>query len=228
MKGIVVDDEPIAHEIISDYCKKSDDIQIVGCFQNPVEAISFLNNNSVDLIFLDINMPELNGIEFSKALIHPYKIIVTTAHEDFALESFNFGAIDYLLKPFSFSRFLKAVGKAKQYQPSGITSKTNTNETIHIRANRKHILIKSSSIVYIKSYGNYCKVITESEILITRETLTHFISILSNQEFIQIHKSFIVNKHFVRSVNQANVALTTINLTIGKSYRENVMLSFNF
>ena len=82
--------------------------------------------------------------------------------------------------------------------------------------------------MYIKSYGNYCKVITESETLITRETLTHFISILSNQEFIQIHKSFIVNRHFVRSVNQTNVALITINLPIGKSYRENVMLSFNF
>ena len=76
MKGIVVDDESIAHKIISDYCKKSDDIQVVGCFQNPIQAITFLNNNSVDLIFLDINMPELNGIEFSKALIHPYKIIV--------------------------------------------------------------------------------------------------------------------------------------------------------
>lgn len=222
MKGIIVDDEPIAHKIITDYCVKSGDIRIIGCFQNPIEAISFLNDNLVDLIFLDINMPDLNGIEFCKSLVSPFKIIVTTAYSDFALESFNFGAIDYLLKPFSFSRFLNAVSKARLYQPFLLRTEAILNETIYIRVNRRQVQISLSSIVYIEAIGNYCKTFTDTSTLITRETLIHFLSVLTNKYFIQIHKSFIINKNYVRSVSNSFVELSTISIPIGKSFRDNV------
>jgi DNA-binding LytR/AlgR family response regulator len=228
MNCIIVDDEPVSHQIISDYCKKCGELNIVGCFQNPLEAINYLDKNFVEIIFLDINMPELSGVEFSNSLVKPFKIIVTTAYEEFALESFNFGAIDYLLKPFSFSRFIKAVSKAKNYNLEGVNTNSRGNETIIIRSDRKNIQLKTASIVFIKSYGNYCKIVTENETLLMRETLTNFLSILPKMQFIQIHKSYVVNKYFIRSRNNRSVEILNHNLPIGTSFKDSAFKLLNF
>lgn len=219
MKTLIIDDEPLAHEVILTYVKDVDYIEIVGQFYLATEALSFLRTNEVDLIFLDINMPKLKGLDFLRTLKNPPIVIITSAYEEYALESFELKVCDYLLKPFRFSRFLKATETALELLK--LKNKTNENlQQIFIKSDKKHIQIDLKEVYYLESYGNYVKLWLEKEYILTPRTLTSFEEQLPQNDFFRIHKSYIINKNYIDFVEGNAVILKNkTNLTIGKSQR---------
>ncbi len=171
---IIVDDESVAHDIIKKYCSMLPGMLLMQDCYDAIEAIEYLHKNSVDLIFLDLNMPKLKGFEFLKTLPDPPKVIVTTAYKEYALEGYELNIVDYLLKPFSFERFLKAVNKAFRdtSKPSNFPSK-DVNEvdpkSFFLRTNNKHIQIVPDDVLFVEASGNYCKIVLKEETITVRE-----------------------------------------------------------
>lgn len=231
MKTLIIDDEPLAHDVILAYAKDVDYINIVGQFHLATDALSFLRTETVDLIFLDINMPKLKGLDFLRTLMNPPIIIITSAYEEYALESFELKVCDYLLKPFRFSRFLKATQTALELfelknQPSEKTQQLAVNlrskntKHIFIKSDKKLIQIDLAAVYYMESYGNYVKVWLDNEYILTPRTLSSFEEQLPKTDFFRIHKSFIINKKYINFVEGNMVTLKNEQrLTIGKSQR---------
>lgn len=224
---LIIDDEYLAHEVIKDYCDMLPNMQLQKNCYNALEAIEYLSENSIDLIFLDLNMPKLKGFDFLKTLVSPPKVIVTTAYSEFALEGYELNVVDYLLKPFSFERFLKAVNKAI----GGVTSSSQTSvpqtigerpNTIFLRENKKYVQVVIDDIQYIESSGNYIKVVVGKETITVRDKISGLLEILPDNEFIQIHKSFAVAIKHIKSVQGNRVFLDAHNIPIGKVYKMKV------
>ena len=199
---MIVDDEPLAHGILENYISRIETLDLVANCKNALEAINFLHTNSADLIFLDINMPELSGIELLKTLEHQPKIIFTTAYSEFALESYEYGVSDYLLKPIKFDRFLKSVNRVidslsvkRPKSNDNIKTQEKSDDFIFIKQDQSVFKVKFSDIRYIEAYGNYVKVYTNEEKIVARQTMTEIHKLLTHENFIRVHKSFIVNRH---------------------------------
>lgn len=227
---LIIDDEYLAHEVIREYCDMLPYLDLAKSCYNALEAAEYLNEHKVDLIFLDLNMPELKGFEFLKTLVTPPKVIVTTAYSEFALEGYEFNVIDYLLKPFSFERFLKAVNKAtagmhqvSQKTSSASTEVDNNAVTIFLRENKKYVQMAIDDILYLEASGNYVKVITSSDTIRVRETIAEMLDILSAGEFLQVHKSFVVNVGHIKSIQGNRILLEQDHsIPIGKVYKMNI------
>jgi DNA-binding LytR/AlgR family response regulator len=199
-----------------------------NCY-DALEAIEYLNNNEVDLIFLDLNMPKLKGFEFLRTLSSPPKVIVTTAYKEFAIEGYELNIVDYLLKPFSFERFLKAVNKAisltdKSKSTSKEISNKSTPESVFLRSNKKHIQVAIDHILYIEASGNYSKVITSDDTIIVREKISDLILSLPVDDIIQVHKSFAVSKRHISSIEANRIFIGSETIPIGSIYKRNVAL----
>ncbi|SDH26153.1 DNA-binding response regulator, LytR/AlgR family [Pedobacter terrae] len=228
LRCLIIDDEPLAHGIITEYAKDIPFINIVGNCYRATAASDFLSKQPVDLIFLDIRMPKLNGLDFLRTLVHKPLVIITSAYEEYALAGFDLAVCDYLLKPFRFDRFLKAVNRAlelhnlnKQTIKSFEIEKTaqKNNRQIAIKVDKKHILIKIDEIQYLESLGNYVKVWKNSDFLLTPRTLASFEDQLST-DFIRIHKSFMLNKKYVDYLEGNTIVLKNgQEVPIGKSYK---------
>ncbi|MGB0890780.1 MAG: LytR/AlgR family response regulator transcription factor [Flavobacteriaceae bacterium] len=223
IKYIIVDDEPIAHDIIKGYCDALPNLTFVQHCYDAIEAMECLRNNKVDLIFLDLNMPKLKGFEFLKALQNPPKIIVTTAYQEFALEGYELNIVDYLLKPFSFDRFIKAVNK--------ITIKEQTNKPLNIskeeqslflKSNKKRIQVKLNNILFVEAVGNYVNVVTKDNEIQVRDKISEILTLLPNKEFFQVHKSFIVAKSHINEIEGNRILIKDFKIPIGKVYKNNV------
>ncbi len=206
LKALIIDDEPLAHKVILEYVKDVDFIEVVGQCHLATEALSILKSKHVDLIFLDINMPKLTGLDFLKTLSVKPIVIITSAYQEHALESFELDVCDYLLKPFRFDRFLKATNKAFEiFQfKNTTTSKTSTIDVtpeeatqLFIKADKKLININFKDIYYLESYGNYVKVWLGDEFHLTPKTLSSFTNQLPENDFFKIHKSVIINRLFI-------------------------------
>ncbi|WP_343524159.1 LytTR family DNA-binding domain-containing protein [Pedobacter sp.] len=228
LRCLIVDDEPLAHGIITEYVKDIPFISIVGHCYRATEALLFLSKQQVDLIFLDIRMPKLNGLDFLRTLQQKPLVIVTSAYEEYALESFDLAVCDYLLKPFRLDRFLKAINRAlelyqlkKQNVTTGIEKTVNqTGEQISLKVDKKHILINTEEIHYLESLGNYVKVWKGNEFLLTPRTLGSFETQLPADNFIRIHKSFILNKKYVDYLEGNTIVLKNgQQVPIGKNFR---------
>ena len=228
IKYLIIDDEYIAHDIIKGYCDLLPNMQLMKNCYDALEAIEYLNNNTVDLIFLDLNMPKLKGFEFLKTLRFPPKVIVTTAYSEFALEGYELNVSDYLLKPFSFERFLKAINKTVS-----ATSKTTTTAIVHqndtvsksifLRSNNKYIQVTIDTIQYIEAAGNYTKVITITESILIREKISDVLELLNDLDFIQVHKSFVVSKKHIKSIEGNRIFISETIIPIGKTYKVNII-----
>src|SRR6187549_1240521 len=201
IKCIIVDDEPMARDVVRRYIQKIPTLKLMGEFGNAIEATIFLQEQGVDMIFLDIKMPQLSGTEFVRSLRNIPKIIFTTAHKEFAHEGFELDVTDYLLKPFGFDRFLRAINKAfpKKLQgaeeippPSSEINKAATS-FIYLRVDRKMIKVLLDDIQYIESDKDYIKVFTEKGFVITRQTIASVEAMLSDSLFIRVHRSYIVS-----------------------------------
>lgn len=225
IKYLIVDDEHISHEIIKGYCDMLPDMQLVKNCYDALEAISFLNKSNVDLIFLDLNLPKLKGFEFVKTLRNPPKIIVITAYKEFALEGYELNVSDYLLKPFGFERFLKAIHKAFSRQDSQtvvVPESVAVSNRIFLQSNKKYIQIETGSIQYIEATGNYTKVFTTGEVITMREKISSLLELLPKNEFVQVHKSFAVAPKHIKSIEGNQIFIGDYIIPIGKIYKANI------
>ncbi len=224
IKCIAVDDESKALDLIELYCKKVPFLELTKCFRDAVEALDYLQDDNTDLIFLDINMPDLTGIEFLQALDNPPMIIFTTAYSEYAVESYDYKAVDYLLKPITFSRFLKAANRAlEQLKVQGEEGKTVNS------LKSDHIIIKSGSeshkvncdkILFIEGAQNYVYVHTSEQKIMTLMKMKEMEKLLSGNDFIRIHKSFIINYNHLEKIESYQVTIKENRIPIGTIYRE--------
>ncbi|WP_298540120.1 LytTR family DNA-binding domain-containing protein [uncultured Aquimarina sp.] len=226
LQCLIADDEPIARQIIENYIKEIPYLEVVSTCKNAFEVMAFLQENNVDLLFLDINMPKLSGISLLKTMQQKPQVIITTAYPEFAVEGFELSVIDYLLKPFSLERFIQAVIKVQQKSNNNVNNvvveKEDTITSIYVKSDKKIIKLDLDAINYIEAYGNYIKIYTDQMIL-TPTTLSDFSEKLSN-DFIRIHKSFIVNFNKLKLIDGNQMVLQNDSkLPISKSYRKIVL-----
>jgi DNA-binding LytR/AlgR family response regulator len=224
-KYLVVDDEPLARKLIQSHASKVEALEEVGVCGSAVEAANLLSKNRIDILFLDIQMPELSGLAFIKTLKQPPVIILTTAYREYAAEAFELDVFDYLIKPISFERFLKAVNKFIDIRQSffSIQAKEIAVSIIQIKADRKIFPVPASEIVYIESLDNYVKVYTKDKILVTHETITSLEEKLSTNSFVRIHRSYIVNKIHVQSIGAEFVQIFSKELPFGRVYKQSAL-----
>jgi DNA-binding LytR/AlgR family response regulator len=233
IKYLIIDDEHIAHDIIKGYCDILPNMELMKHCYDAIEALEYLNKNTVDLIFLDLNMPKLKGFDFLKTLASPPSVIVTTAYSEFALAGYELNVIDYLLKPFSFERFLKAVnkieGSKKTSTPSSSSSSSSSSESndetskrIFLRQNNSNIQVAINTVLYIEASGNYTKIITKTETITIREKISDMLGTLASDDFIQVHKSFAVAKKHIKSIEGNRIYIGDDTVPIGKLYKGNV------
>ncbi|OEK01116.1 DNA-binding response regulator [Roseivirga sp. 4D4] len=220
IRYLIIDDEPIAHRIIEGYAKNLSQLTKVGNCHSAFEALDLLQSQTVDLIFLDINMPQLSGFDLLKTLSNPPKVIVTTAYQEFALEGYELNVIDYLLKPFSFERFLKAVNKVKTSSKKAVRENVDeqADESIFLKQDRKQRKVWLNQIRYVEAYGNYCKVHLEEEVLITPERISALESLLPQKSFLRVHKSFIVASSYIEAIAGTKIQIGNRFVPIGQTY----------
>jgi DNA-binding LytR/AlgR family response regulator len=222
IRCLIVDDEPIARQIIENYCALLPELAVVGTCGSALEARRIIDSKTVDLIFLDINMPVLDGMSFVKTLSRPPVVIFTTAYKEFAHEAFDIAACDYLLKPFSFDRFLIAIDRAKEkLQPNQtVTSASATENFTYLKAEGKIYKINFDEVLYAEASGNNVKIVTEGGVITPAITFTALEEVLPVSTFIRIHRSFIINKNKIGRIEGNRVFVGEAELPIGASYRE--------
>lgn len=223
-KCIIVDDEPPATRILKNYVEKVSFLEEIGIFNDSLKALEFINSNKVDVVFLDIQMPQLTGLQLSKILSKEVKIIFTTAYPDFALEGYELNAVDYLLKPIAFERFYQAVSKLSPDSKIETTN-TNTNTTsefVFIKTDGKNKFQKLllSDILYLESLQNYVCIHTSKQQIITHSSLKNIIESLPENDFIQIHKSYVVAFKQIESTDNFSVFINSKELPIGATYKD--------
>lgn len=226
MTCVIIEDEIPAQKIIKNFLSKLPHMQLVGVFNAAIEANSFLNSNTVALVFLDINLPDMSGLDFIKTIKNPPAIIMTTAYPDYAVDSFELDTIvDYLVKPYSFDRFLKAVNKAKQRQQMVTENNQDqsTSETIYLNVDKTHHKIIVDDILHIESDRNYITVITKSKKLSYIESLKNWKERLPEDQFIQVHKSFIINKMYVDKISGNEIYINNNRIPIGRTYKQELL-----
>jgi DNA-binding LytR/AlgR family response regulator len=227
MKCVIIDDEPLAVDLIKEFVSKVDSLELVHTFNNAIDAIAIINQTHVDLIFLDIEMPHFSGIDFLNAIDKKPLVIFTTAYENYAVEGFNLGAVDYLVKPIPFNRFLKAVARAQQvFTP--ITPKTNNTiaapemeqDFMFVKADYENIKLNYSDILYIEGLKDYVKIYTtDHKYILTLISLIKLEQNLSNKGFARIHRSYIINIKHVKSIQKNKVIIDDKRIPISESYK---------
>ncbi len=227
-KCIIIDDEPLAIELIKDHVSKFSNLEIVGTCQNAVEGLELLKSKQVDLMFLDIQMPMLTGIEFLKSLSNPPKVIFTTAYREYAIESYELEVVDYLLKPISFDRFFKAINKFlksdETHQPAinDAQKKEEDATFMYINMNKKHYKIMFTDILYAESLKDYVRIHTSDTTITTKDKISDFEQKLPSY-FIRTHRSYIVNTQKITAFTAQDIEIDQIEIPIGISYKQNVL-----
>ncbi len=226
IKALIIDDEPLAQNVIRQYAQKLPDLRIIDSCTDAISAHTVLQEKEVDLLFLDINMPKLSGISFLKNLKNAPMVIFTTAYSEYALEGFELDAIDYLKKPFSFERFCKAYYRAeelfklKQNAENTAVSNEVHSDFLFIKSNKKSVKVKFSDIQYIEGLGDYIKIHLKNSKLVTNLSMKKILGLLPANHFHRIHKSYIVSLDRIESVEGNLVAVNEHKLPIGNSYRQ--------
>lgn len=226
---LAVDDEPIALAAIEKYITATPILELTASCRNAVEALAALQNNKVDLLFLDIQMPYILGTDFTRTLTHPPKVIFTTAFRKYAVDGFELDAVDYLLKPISFERFLKAVNKVMHQHFQGtapvlenVIGKENIEKCLFLRAERKNIKVDFDELLFIESLKDYIKVVTVDQVLMTKQSISSIERKLPADLFTRTHRSFIVSIRKIRSFTQDLIQLNGYEIPISRSYRHEV------
>ena len=220
MRCIIVDDEPNAIDILQRYAERIDHLTVLGTFRDPVKALQLLHTQETDLVFVDINMPELTGMQLLSSLAHKPLVIFTTAYPQYAVESYEFNAVDYLVKPISFERFLKAVNKAHaQFQLLSRPSTANKDIILLKSGTQLHRLNKNE-VLYFEKDSNYIIVHTDDKKILVRGNLPDVFELVPAEEFCQVHKSFIVNLSHVDIVEVHQVTVKGKKIPVGATYRE--------
>lgn len=240
IRCLIVDDEPPARDILRRYIGEMPMLQLTGECANAMEVLSFLQRHPIDLLFLDIRMPQLKGTELMKILKNPPRVIFTTAHADYALEGYELDIVDYLLKPIQFDRFVKAVSKALGLGPGGfggagggVASSVNGGSTasavvvakedfVYFRMDRKMVKVMLTDIMYVESMKDYVKVYTSNGVIITKQSISSVEAMLPEEGFIRTHRSFIVSIGKIRSYTHEVIEVEKAEIPIGKLFRNGV------
>lgn len=227
IRCLIIDDEPLAIEVLKIHVAQLSEMIVVGTYANPVEALETLRNEKIDILFLDIEMPILSGIDFVKHIAIAPKIVFTTAYRNYAIESYELDVVDYLLKPISFSRFLKAINKFRTMAQPPITVNDASKELprddhIYVNASKKFIKLEFDDITYVESMKDYVKIHSSNKSVVTKEAISSFAAKLP-PEFLRIHRSFIVNTKKVTAFTKVDVEINDTELPIGSSYKETVI-----
>jgi DNA-binding LytR/AlgR family response regulator len=224
IKCIIVEDETLAQNVIQAHLQKIPGFELVGICSNALEAKELLDKEKVDLIFLDIQLPGMTGLNFLRTLKNPPLVILTTAYTEYAIESYEFNVADYLLKPISFERFSKSINKI--IDAGLLPGKTKTNASpdhIYIKSNGKFLKVNFSEIIYIEGMKDYLKICTTDEKIITLQTMSEMEKILPVDQFIRVHKSYIVSISRIKSIYGNNIETAKLTIPIGINYKEKVM-----
>lgn len=217
---LIIDDEPMAQKILQRFVAEVPFLELKGVCKNAMEAMDILQTLPVDLLFLDINMPQLSGLDFYRTLPNPPDVIFTTAHPEFAVEGFEVNAVDYLLKPIAFERFLTAVNKIKERQTE------TKQEALWVKSDKSLHKIPFASIAYIEALGDYVKIYYDETVLLTNETLKCVLERLPETAFLQIHKSYVVNLDKITSISGNQAYSNATALPIGRKYKEEFLVKW--
>jgi len=229
IKCLIVDDEPPAREVLRHYGAQLPSLEITGECENAIQAFAFLQKQSVDLVFLDIRMPQLNGNDFLKSLTNPPLIIFTTAYSEYAVEAYELNVVDYLVKPVRFDRFLKSMQKvfaAYNMKPVAepiIPEEKKIEPFVYFRADRKMIKVMLDDILYIESMKDYIKIFTKQSVIITKQSISSVEAMLPEKEFVRVHRSYIVSLKKIKSFTSELMEIEKTEIPIGKLYRNEVM-----
>lgn len=229
LTAVAIDDEPLALEVIERFAAKSPDLDLQMSFENPLEAISFLQENKVDLIFLDIQMPDLTGIQLLESLIYKPMIVFTTAYSQYAVDSYELGAIDYLLKPVSLDRFLKAVNKAVGFvrAQEALDHKGNegsdNREYMFIKSDTRFFKVNLSEILYVEGMRDYVAVHTPERRIMTLMSMSKMMTKLPDTDFMRVHKSYIIGLNHIQLIQNNRVVINGEEIPISNSYKENFL-----
>jgi len=227
----IADDEPVAREIISRFCSRVPSLEVVAECANAIQVMEVLKQEQVDLLFLDIHMPELRGTDMLRILDTPPFVVITTAFQEYALEGYELDVADYLLKPIKFERFLKAVNKIFKLSGQSLpgmprdTEKSDSRKAsyLHFRTDRKTVKVLMDDILFIEGMGNYVKIITHAETIITKNSMTTVETMLPEDQFVRVHRSFIVSRDKVKSFNTDSLQVGKHEIPIGKHFKNNVL-----
>ena len=218
MTCIIVDDEPLAQEILEEYVKKVPQLELLATLESGLEAIQFVQEQLVDLVFLDIQMPDISGIQTACLLGNKTNVIFTTAYNEYAVEGFELEAVDYLLKPISFDRFLKAVQRLQQPE-EGVQPKTTAEDYIFVKAEYKIKKIRFDDILYIEGMKDYLRIVTDNEKVMTLLSFTKLMPKLPSSRFLRIHKSYVVSLNAIDSIEKGKLKLGDTYLPVSESYK---------
>jgi DNA-binding LytR/AlgR family response regulator len=225
MNCLILEDEPLAIEVIKDYISDTPGLELKSVCVNVPEALHALRNHAIDILFVDINLPKVNGLDFIKTLKGNYNVILTTAHHEYALEGYDLDVVDYLLKPIEFSRFLQAVNKVFER----VSSSQNIDKTTSpgrkyqfFKVDKKHVKVFLDEILYIESLKDYIKIHLKESHIVTKFQIGELSSILDKNIFIRIHKSFIININKVSAVGGSEIEIGKISLPIGRTYKDEI------
>lgn len=228
-KCLIVDDEPLARELMRNHIEKLDNFEIVAECSDAMKALEALRNHKVDLMFTDIQMPQITGIEFLKTLKHPPQVIITTAYREYALEGFELDVVDYLLKPITFERFLKAVNKyflVSSGNEPVVENSTNGNAVedsfIYVKENKKVLKLFLCDILYIEGLSEYVKIYTAGKKIVTKASMANLEEKLTDCDFLRIHKSYIVSLRKIEAFTSSTVEIAGKELPVGRSYKSKV------
>ncbi|MCF7559873.1 LytTR family DNA-binding domain-containing protein [Sabulilitoribacter multivorans] len=224
MNCIIIEDEIPAQKILKNFIEKIPALNLVGTFKAAIEANSFLNTSKIDLVFLDINLPDMSGLDFIRTIKNPPAIIMTTAYPEYAVNSFELDTIvDYLVKPFSFDRFLKAINKTKDRLKPHEHTADEDEETIFLNVDKTLHKIVLNDILILESDRNYVTVITNSQRLAYIDSLKNWVTKLPENQFIQVHKSFIINSKFVDKISGNTLFVKDHKIPIGRTYKQELL-----
>lgn len=234
---LIVDDEPIARDIIYSYCEHLSNLKVIASCGNALEAKTILQNQHIDILFLDINMPVIDGVSFAKTLKNKPQIIFSTAYKEYATDAFDLEACDYLLKPFSFERFMMAIDKATakiypitntQQVLAPIGANNQEENYIFIKTDGKIFKILHDDLLYGEAQGNYTRIVTRSTTLMPKMPFSNFEELLPMTRFLRIHRSFIINKSKIDHIEGNRVFVNHTELPIGSNYRESLLKELGF
>lgn len=229
IRTAIIDDEPLAVELLSDYVNKTESLQLVEASTDVYKVLKLVQQKEVDLVLLDIQMPELTGIQFMKIAGNNCKIIITTAYTEYALDGYEFNVVDYLLKPISYDRFLKAIEKIKQVNPArSETTPAAKPDHIFIKSEYKLVRVNLADVLYIESLRDYIAIYTtDKQKIMSLDSLRNMESILPPDDFIRVHKSYIVSLKKISFLEKSRIVINGEYIPIGESYQEKFLNSIN-
>lgn len=226
LRCLLIDDEPLALDVLRTYITSTSMLEVAGECSHAMPAFGLLQKEKIDLIFLDVNLPVLSGIEFLRALPEPPAVIITSAHKDFAVDGFEIGIVDYLLKPFSFERFMRAVYRVLSVESNGVESGSQIRSSerfIYVRADRKMTKVILDDVLYIESLKDYARIFLTNGQVITKQKISALEAMLPDNMFLRTHRSFIINVSRITSYSNTSVFIDKIELPVGPLFRNSAM-----